>query len=167
MKRFDLAGWVLLALAVALIAVRILGREHLTTAAPKYCNKSNSCSGQGCSISPSGQPCDRSRTNTFTFPTTDPDWGEILGGETIPQCVGADGMTPIPSVKCSTCSVCGSIYPPNGNALRRICVPLTPDGCLAFTPPAKLLAYINSDPGALTCCGLGKEKRTVAGVKTQ
>lgn len=165
MKRFELAGWVLLGLAVFLVVARIFGREHLTTAAPKYCNKSNSCSGQGCSISPSGQPCDRSRTNNFTFPSNDPDWGDILGGETIPQCVGTDGMTPIPSAKCSTCSVCGSIYPPNGNALRRICVPLTPDGCLAFTPPAKLLTYINSDPGALTCCGLGKERKKVAGVR--
>lgn len=87
---------------------------------------------------------------------SDPDWGTVLGGDTISVCVDENGA-PILSAKCATCWQCGAITPPTGNRLKRLCVPLNDAGCVNYTLPPKLLEYLNKNPGALTCCGLGSK----------
>lgn len=113
--------------------------------------------GNGCSLDPTNQICQKNRTVTAEFFSNDPDWGSILGGSSIPICVDKSGDM-IPSVKCAACSNCGAVTPPTGNQLKRICVPLTTSGCFGFNAPKKLLDYVDMDPGSLTCCGLGRKR---------
>jgi hypothetical protein len=146
-------------LGIALLLLVSYHREMFENSdTPNYCKKPNSCLGQGCSKNPN-TPCTGFGTQIVRFDASDPDWGTLLAGDTVQVCVDENGA-PIPSVKCATCWQCGAITPPTGNQLRRLCVPLDDTGCINYTLPPKLLDYLNKDPGALTCCGLGRKPAT-------
>jgi hypothetical protein len=126
--------------------------EFFRSRGPSYCNKNNSCVGQGCSMDPSNQPCNSSRTTQKSILTSDPDWGTMLGGQTVEVCADTNGNMMDPNV-CSECSVCGLLYPESGNTSSGLCVPLTKQGCMKNAPPDALLQYLNNNPEAISCCG--------------
>lgn len=147
------------ALAVALLLVVFYRRENFTSGdQPTYCSGNNSCLQQGCSKNPD-TPCTSFGTRMVKFGLSDPDWGTVIGGDTVTICVDENGA-PILSARCATCWQCGAITPPTGNRLKRLCVPLDDAGCINYTLPPKLLDYLNKNPGALTCCGLGAKTRS-------
>lgn len=154
MKPIQLAFSAIAVVAILLLLTRLRSFEGFAEN-PKYCTQSNSCLGQGCSLGPN-QPCARSRTKTVTIAQNDPDWGSVLGGETVPVCVRSDGVTSIDPTTCAQCSQCGSVYPPTGTASARLCLPLTPEGCLNFTPSDRFLKYLN-EQNPIVCCGLGRK----------
>lgn len=153
MKRVPTVFWVVAGVAALLFVLRLTNREGFTGTRPRYCKKRASCVGQGCSLSPSNQKCSRTRTVAKVIAADDPNWGELLGGETVQVCAAADGKTPIDPDTCSECSVCGSVYPPNGVESANLCLPLDSNGCLLNPPSEKLLNYLNKDPTSISCCG--------------
>ena len=126
--------------------------EFFRSKSPAYCNGDNSCLSQGCSLDPSNQPCDRSRTIQKQISNSDPDWGDLLGGQSIEVCADKNGAM-IDSNTCSGCSVCGSVIPPSGNLSGGLCVPLTPKGCMKNAPSGSFLDFLNNTPEAISCCG--------------
>lgn len=150
MKR-DTLFWILLALTI-LVTVMPTTVEFFRSKTPSYCNPDNSCLGQGCSLDPSNQPCNRNRTTTINISQGDPDWGSMLGGQTVEVCADGSGNQIDPNT-CSQCSVCGLLYPESGNTSAGLCVPLTPKGCMKNNPPPSLLRYLNQNPEAVSCCG--------------
>jgi len=127
-------------------------RKDRKLGSPSYCNSENSCTAQGCSLDPNNQPCDRSRTIQKTISVSDPDWGDMLGGQTVEVCADTTGAMMDPNT-CSECSVCGLLYPQDGNTSGGLCVPLTPKGCMQNAPTGKLLNYLNNNPESISCCG--------------
>jgi hypothetical protein len=144
---------IVVGIAALLFVMRIVSREEFTGSRPRYCKKRASCLGQGCSLSPSNQKCSRTRTVAQVIDASDPNWGEILGGETVQVCAASDGKTPIDPDTCSECSVCGTVYPPTGLDSASLCLPLDSNGCLQNAPSDKLLAYLNKNPSSISCCG--------------
>lgn len=151
MKRQTILLWVLIWMAVFLIFVRP-SVEFFRSKPPAYCAGDNSCLSQGCSLDPSNQPCDPSRTTQKTITASDTDWGSLLGGQTIQVCADTNGNM-MDSNTCNNCSTCGVIVPPSGNLGSGLCVPLTPKGCMKNAPTSQLLSYLNSTPEAISCCG--------------
>ena len=143
--------WILIGLVV-LLMIAPPTVEFFRSKSPNYCSGDNSCLSQGCSLDPSNQPCDRNRTTTVNIPQGDPDWGSVLGGQSVEVCADTSGNQMDPNT-CSQCSVCGLLYPESGNTSAGLCVPLTPKGCMKNSPPANLLRYLNQNPEAISCCG--------------
>ena len=126
--------------------------EFFRSKSPSYCAGDNSCLSQGCSMDPNNQPCNRNRTTQQTILSSDPDWGDLLGGQSIEVCADENGSM-INSNTCSECSVCGLAIPPSGNLSGGLCVPLNPKGCMKNAPSGKFLEFLNNTPEAISCCG--------------
>lgn len=143
--------WVLITLALILTFTPPT-IEFFRSGRPSYCNNENSCVAQGCSLDPSNQPCDRNRTTQKSILSSDPDWGDMLGGQSVEVCADQNGNMMDPNT-CSGCSVCGLLYPQSGNTSAGLCVPLTAQGCMKNAASGSLLSYLNSNPEAISCCG--------------
>jgi hypothetical protein len=143
--------WILAGIAIILVLTGSTV-EYFRSRTPNYCTSDNSCLGQGCSLDPSDQPCDRNRTTTMTINQTDMDWGDLLGGQSVEVCADQNGAMMNSNV-CSECSVCGLLVPPSGNLSGGLCVPLTAKGCMKNAPGPKLLEYLNGMPESISCCG--------------
>jgi hypothetical protein len=141
--------WVLIGL-VLLILFAPPTVEFFRSKSPEYCNGDNSCLSQGCSLDPSNQPCDRSRTIQQSISNSDSDWGTLLGGQSIEVCSDRNGVM-IDSNTCGQCSVCGVVVPPSGNLSGGLCVPLSPKGCMKNAPSGKFLEFLNNTPEAISC----------------
>ena len=156
MKRRETLIWILFILAGILLVmpptVEFFRSRKQKGGSQPYCNKENSCVGQGCSLDPYNQPCDASRTTQQTILASDPDWGDLLGGESIEVCADENGGM-MDSNTCQECSVCGLVVPPTGSLSSGLCVPLTQAGCMKNAPNSKLLSYLNSTPESISCCG--------------